>query len=86
MFILPKGAWLPRYIKILKDDKVVYYQADYKFRSLYKHIKPLGITGKVFEYNILNPSEEGSLRDIKQSLNLQDLEPASAQEDTKSPD
>ena len=84
MFILPKGAWLPRYIKILKDNKVVYYQADYKFRSLYKHIKPLGITGKVFEYNILNPSEEGSLRDIKQSLNLQDLEPASAQEDTKS--
>lgn len=84
MFILPKEAWLPRYIKILKDNKVVYYQADYKFRSLYKHIKPLGISGKVFEYNILNPSEGGSLRDIKQSLNLQDLEPASAQESTNS--
>ena len=63
---------LPNYIKIIADNKVIYYEYN-RDSDIYVHIKPLGITGKVFEYNIFDNTNKGNLGDIKQNLNLEGL-------------
>ena len=63
---------LPNYFKIIADNKVIYYEYN-KDSDIYVHIKPLGITGKVFEYNIFDNTNKGNLGDIKQNLNLEGL-------------
>ena len=63
---------LPNYIKIIADNKVIYYEYN-RDNDIYVHIKPLGITGKVFEYNIFDNTNKGNLGDIKQNLNLEGL-------------
>lgn len=68
---------LPNYIKIIADNKVIYYEYN-RNSDIYVHIKPLGLTGKVFEYNIFDNTNKGNLGDIKQNLNLEGL-----YEDTK---
>ena len=63
---------LPNYIKIIADNKVIYYEYN-RDSDIYVHIKPLGLTGKVFEYNIFDNTNKGNLGDIKQNLNLEGL-------------
>lgn len=63
---------LPKYFKIIADNKVIYYEYDMDTLN-YVHIKPLGITGKVFEYNMFDNTNKGNLGDIKQNLNLEGL-------------
>lgn len=63
---------LPNYIKIIADNKVIYYEYN-RDSDIYVHIKPLGLTGKVFEYNIFDNANKGNLGDIKQNLNLEGL-------------
>ena len=63
---------LPNYIKIIADNKVIYYEYN-RDSDIYVHIKPLGLTGKIFEYNIFDNTNKGNLGDIKQNLNLEGL-------------
>ena len=63
---------LPNYIKIIADNKVIYYEYN-RNSDIYVHIKPLGLTGKIFEYNIFDNTNKGNLGDIKQNLNLEGL-------------
>ena len=63
---------LPNYIKIIADNKVIYYEYN-RDSDIYVHIKPLGLTGKVFEYNIFDNTNKGNLGNIKQNLNLEGL-------------
>ena len=63
---------LPNYIKIIADNKVIYYEYN-RDSDIYVHIKPLGLTGKIFEYNIFDNTNKGNLGNIKQNLNLEGL-------------
>ena len=63
---------LPNYIKIIADNKVIYYEYN-RDSDIYVHIKPLGLTGKIFEYNIFDNTNKGNLGNIIQYLNLEGL-------------
>ena len=67
---------LPANIKVIKGNNIIYY-VDTKVESNTQHfvkVEPMGVKGKVFEYNILSNNKTGNLKDIKQSLNFQDME------------
>ena len=67
---------LPDNIKVIKGNNIIYY-VNTKIESDTQHfvkVEPMGVKGKVFEYNVMSNNKTGNLKDIKQSLNFQDME------------
>ena len=67
---------LPDNIKVIKGNNIIYYvntEVDADTQHFVK-VEPMGVKGKVFEYNIISNNKTGNLKDIKQSLNIQDME------------